>query len=114
MAEFSYADLLPLGHDETTYRKISEGGVETGQAFGRSFLSVDPEALTLLSRTAFRDIAHLLRPSHLKQLRSILDDPDASPNDRYVARDLLQNANIAAGGVPPLGAGTRAGTLTGR
>ncbi|MCW2894694.1 MAG: hydro-lyase, Fe-S type, tartrate/fumarate subfamily, beta subunit [Actinomycetia bacterium] len=102
MAEFSYADLLPLGHDETTYRKIAEGGVEGRQAFGRSFLSVDPEALTLLSRTAFRDIAHLLRPSHLKQLRSILDDPEASPNDRYVARDLLQNANIAAGGILPM------------
>src|SRR5487761_1541093 len=102
MAEFSYADLLPLGHDETTYRKIAEGGVEGRQAFGRSFLSVDPEALTLLSRTAFRDIAHLLRPSHLKQLRTILDDPEASPNDRYVARDLLQNACIAAGGVLPM------------
>jgi fumarate hydratase, class I len=102
MAEFSYTDLLPLGSDETTYRKIAEGGVETTQALGRSFLSVDPEALTLLSRTAFRDIAHLLRPSHLKQLRSILDDPEASPNDRYVARDLLQNANIAAGGILPM------------
>jgi fumarate hydratase, class I len=102
MAEFSYTDLLPLGHDETTYRKIAEGGAEAAQAFGRSFLSVDPEALTLLSRTAFRDIAHLLRPSHLRQLRSILDDPGASPNDRYVARDLLQNANIAAGGILPM------------
>src|SRR5246127_4396692 len=102
MAEFSYTDLLPLGHDETTYRKIAEGGVEATQAFGRSFLSVDPEALTLLSRTAFRDIAHLLRPSHLRQLRSILDDPEASPNDRYVARDLLQNANIAAAGILPM------------
>ena len=102
MAEFSYTDLLPLGRDETTYRKIAEGGVETAQAFGRSFLSVEPEALTLLSRTAFRDIAHLLRPSHLRQLRSILDDPEASPNDRYVARDLLQNANIAAGGILPM------------
>src|SRR6201982_743936 len=102
MAEFSYTDMLPLGHDETTYRKIAEGGVEDRQAFGRSFLSVDPEALTLLSRTAFRDIAHLLRPGHLTQLRSILDDPEASPNDRYVARDLLQNANIAAGGILPM------------
>src|SRR6201995_2974626 len=102
MAEFSYTDLLPLGHDETTYRKIAEGGVEARQAFGRSFLSVDPEALTLLSRTAFRDIAHLLRPSHLRQLRSILDDPEPSPNARYVALDLLQNANIAAGGILPM------------
>jgi fumarate hydratase, class I len=102
MAEFSYTDLLPLGRDDTTYRKISDGGVETTHSFGRNFLHVAPEALTLLSRTAFRDIAHLLRPSHLRQLRSILDDPDASPNDRYVARDLLQNANIAAGGVLPM------------
>src|SRR5246500_438343 len=102
MAEFSYTDLLPLGHDETTYRKIAEGGVEATQAFGRTFLHVDPDALTLLSRTAMRDIAHLLRPSHLRQLRAILDDPEASPNDRYVARDLLQNANIAAGGVLPM------------
>ena len=102
MAEFSYTDLLPLAGDDTTYRKISDGGVETTRAFGRNFLNVDPGALTLLSRTAFRDIAHLLRPSHLRQLRSILDDPEASPNDRYVARDLLQNANIAAGGVLPM------------
>ncbi len=102
MAEFSFTDLLPLGPDDTTYRKISSGGVETTRAFGRTFLDVDPEALTELSRTAFRDIAHQLRPSHLRQLRAILDDPEASPNDRYVARDLLQNANIAAGGVLPM------------
>src|SRR5271154_6095486 len=102
MAEFSFTDLLPLGHDDTTYRKIADGGVETTRAFGRNFLEVDPEALTLLSRTAFRDIAHLLRPSHLRQLRAILDDPEASPNDRYVARDLLANACIAAGGVLPM------------
>src|SRR5277367_3014960 len=102
MAEFSYIDLLPLTRDDTTYRKISDGGVETTRAFGRNFLNVDPGALTLLSRTAFRDIAHLLRPSHLRQLRAILDDPEASANDRYVARDLLQNANIAAGGVLPM------------
>jgi fumarate hydratase, class I len=102
MAEFSYSDLLPLGHDETPYRKIADGGVAVTQALGRSFVTVEPAALTLLSRTAFRDIAHLLRPAHLKQLRSILDDPDASPNDRYVARDLLQNANIAAGGILPM------------
>src|ERR1700727_1344285 len=102
MAEFSFTDLLPLGHDDTTYRKIADGGAVAKGPFGRDFLEVDPEALTLLSRTAFRDIAHLLRPSHLRQLRAILDDPEASPNDRYVARDLLQNANIAAGGVLPM------------
>jgi fumarate hydratase class I len=102
MAEFSFTELLPLGRDDTTYRKIADGGVETTSAFGKTFLNVDPEALTLLSQTAMRDIAHLLRPSHLRQLRAILDDPEASPNDRYVARDLLQNANIAAGGVLPM------------
>src|SRR5690348_5992685 len=102
MAEFSYTDLLPLERDETTYRKIAEGGVEAAQAFGRTFLSVDPELLTLLAREGMRDIAHLLRPGHLRQLRAILDDPEASPNDRYVARDLLQNACIAAGGVLPM------------
>jgi fumarate hydratase class I len=102
MAEFSFTELLPLGHDDTTYRKIGDGGVCRREAFGRSFLEIEPEVLTLLTRTAFRDIAHLLRPSHLTQLRSILDDPEASPNDRYVARDLLQNANIAAGGILPM------------
>jgi len=102
MAEFSFTELLPIGHDDTTYRKIGEGGVHRREALGRSFLEIEPEVLTLLTRTAFRDIAHLLRPSHLRQLRSILDDPQASPNDRYVARDLLQNANIAAGGILPM------------
>ncbi|HEX4831061.1 MAG TPA: fumarate hydratase [Trebonia sp.] len=102
MAEFSFTELLPLGQDDTTYRKIGEGGVTRREALGRSFLEVEPEALTLLTRTAFRDIAHLLRPGHLRQLRSILDDPQASANDRYVARDLLQNANIAAGGILPM------------
>ena len=102
MAEFSFTELLPLGHDDTEYRKIAEGGVSSHRAFGRNFLEVDPQALTSLTTTAMRDIAHLLRPAHLRQLRSILDDPEASPNDRYVARDLLQNACIAAGGVLPM------------
>jgi fumarate hydratase class I len=102
MAEFSFTELLPLGHDDITYRKIGDGGVVGRGALGRKFLEIEPEVLTLLTRTAFRDIAHLLRPSHLRQLRSILDDPAASPNDRYVARDLLQNANIAAGGILPM------------
>ncbi len=114
MAEFTYTDLLPLGHDETTYRKIADGGVATAQAFGKTFLQVDPEALTVASRTAFRDIAHLLRPAHLRQLRSILDDPEASPNDRYVARDLLQNANIAAGGVLPMCQDTGTASVMGK
>src|SRR5215469_17493552 len=96
MAGFSFTELLPLGHDDTVYRKIADGGVSSRNAFGRNFIEVDPQALTSLTGAAMRDIAHLLRPAHLRQLRSILDDPEASPNDRYVARDLLQNACIAA------------------
>jgi fumarate hydratase class I len=99
---FAYSDLLPLGSDETTYRLLTTEGVSTFEAGGRTFLQVEPEALTLLTREAMRDIAHLLRPGHLAQLRSILDDPEASPNDRFVALDLLENANIAAGGILPM------------
>jgi fumarate hydratase, class I len=102
MPEFSYTDLLPLGEDTTDYRQVSADGIATRQAFGRSFLEVEPGALSLLTETAMRDIAHLLRPGHLRQLRSILDDPEASGNDRFVARDLLLNACIAAGGVLPM------------
>jgi fumarate hydratase, class I len=102
MPDFSYADLLPLGPDKTEYRLVSEAGVTPRPALGREFLQVEPAALTLLTTEAMRDIAHLLRPGHLRQLRSILDDPEASPNDRFVARDLLKNACIAAGGVLPM------------
>jgi fumarate hydratase, class I len=102
MPEFAWTDLLPLGGDTTEYRLLAGGGVTTREAFGRKFLEVDPGALTLLAREGMRDIAHLLRPGHLRQLRAILDDPEASPNDRYVARDLLKNACIAAGGVLPM------------
>ncbi|MGZ6793052.1 MAG: fumarate hydratase, partial [Mycobacteriales bacterium] len=102
MPEFAYSDLLPTGPDETPYRLLTADGVSTVEAAGRTFLQVEPEALTLLARTAMRDIAHLLRPAHLAQLRRILDDPEASANDRFVALDLLKNANIAAGGVLPM------------
>ncbi|HEX5189519.1 MAG TPA: fumarate hydratase [Streptosporangiaceae bacterium] len=102
MAEFSYTDLLPLGPDTTRYRMVSDAGVAQRRAFNRDFLEVDPQALTLLTAQAMHDIAHLLRPAHLRQLRSILDDPEASPNDRFVASDLLRNACIAAGGVLPM------------
>jgi fumarate hydratase, class I len=102
MPDFSYADLLPLGPDSTEYRLVSEAGVTPRPALGREFLQVEPAALTQLTTEAMRDIAHLLRPGHLRQLRSILDDPEASPNDRFVARDLLKNACIAAGGVLPM------------
>lgn len=102
MPEFSYTDLLPLGPDETPYRLLTTEGVSTVEAGGRTFLQVEPSALRLLAATAIRDIQHLLRPGHLQQLRNILDDPEASPNDRFVALDLLKNANIAAGGVLPM------------
>jgi fumarate hydratase, class I len=102
MPEFRYTDLLPLGEDTTGYRCLTAEGVTPRQAFGRDFIEIDPGVLTLLTQTAMHDIAHLLRPGHLRQLRSILDDPQASPNDRFVARDLLQNACIAAGGVLPM------------
>ncbi|HUJ07127.1 MAG TPA: fumarate hydratase [Streptosporangiaceae bacterium] len=102
MPEFSYTDLLPLGPDTTEYRLVSEAGVATRSAFGREFVEVEPQALRMLTAQAMRDIAHLLRPAHLRQLRAILDDPEASPNDRFVASDLLRNACIAAGGILPM------------
>ena len=102
MAEFSYSPLLPLGPDTTPYRQLTSDYVEVIEAAGRQFLVVQPEALRLLAYQSIADIQHLLRPGHLQQLRSILDDPEASPNDRFVALDLLKNANIAAGGVLPM------------
>jgi fumarate hydratase class I len=101
MAEFVFQEPLPLGKDETPYRLLTKDHVSTVSAAGRTFLQVEPQALTLLTRQAMRDISHLLRPAHLAQLRRILDDPEASPNDRFVALELLKNANIAAGGVLP-------------
>ena len=100
--DFAYTDLLPLGADDTVYRKVGDAGVEVVEAAGRKLLTVEPEALTLLTSEAMRDISHLLRPSHLRQLASIMDDPEASANDKFVALDLLKNANIAAGGVLPM------------
>ncbi len=102
MADFAYSPLLPLGPDSTEYRLLTTDGVEVIEAAGRQFLQVDPEALRLLTYEAIHDIQHLLRPGHLQQLRNILDDPQSSPNDRFVALDLLKNANVAAGGVLPM------------
>jgi fumarate hydratase class I len=100
--DFTYADLLPRGEDDTRYRLLTTEGVRSLDAGGRTFLEVSPEALRLLTETAMHDIAHYLRPAHLAQLRRIVDDPQASANDRYVALDLLKNANVAAGGVLPM------------
>ena len=102
MPEFAYSDLLPIGQDDTEYRLVTSEGVSTVSAAGRTFLQVEPEALRLLTAEAMHDIAHFLRTSHLTQLASIMNDPEASPNDRFVALDLLKNANIAAGGVLPM------------
>ncbi len=102
MPTFAFQDILDIGHHEDTpYKLLTTDHVSTFEARGRSFLEVAPEALTLLAKTAMRDIAHLLRPGHLAQLRAILDDPEASANDRFVALELLKNANIAAGGILP-------------
>src|SRR4051812_17452931 len=104
--EFAYTELLPLhgpgSHDDTQYRLISTEGVSTFDTPEGTFLKVDPEAIRRLTAEAMHDIAHYLRSAHLQQLRNILDDPEASDNDRFVALDLLQNANIAAGGVLPM------------
>ena len=103
--EFAYTDLLPLLEDPyatTTYRRLSGDGISAVDGpDGHTFLRVDPEALRLLTATAMRDISHLLRPTHLAQVAAILDDPEASDNDRFVALELLLNANIAAGGILP-------------
>ncbi len=101
MADFHYQPLFEHGPDQTEYRQLTTKGVSTTTVDGRELLVVDPDVLRLVARTAFDDIAHLLRSSHLAQLRSILDDPEASPNDRFVALELLRNANIAAGRVLP-------------
>ena len=102
MPEFSYTDMLPTGADETEYRLLTTDGIGVETALGREFLQVEPEVLSQLTATAMHDIAHLLRPAHLRQLRSILDDPEASGNDKFVASDLLKNACIAAGGILPM------------
>ncbi|MST50200.1 MULTISPECIES: fumarate hydratase [Mobiluncus] len=103
MAEFFYTDMLAHGEDTYTYRKLTSDGVEEVEGpDGRKFLKVAPEALTLLAETAFHDISHYLRTAHLEQLQKILNDPEASGNDKFVAMDLLRNANIAAAGVLPM------------
>jgi len=102
-ATFTYTEVLPLAPDNhTEYRLVTPDGVRLIEAAGRTFLEVEPQALTTLAKEAIRDIQHLLRPSHLAQLRAIVDDPEASANDRFVAMDLLRNACISAGGVLPM------------
>ncbi|MBV8133153.1 MAG: fumarate hydratase [Alphaproteobacteria bacterium] len=102
MSDATYQELFPLGADDAPYRKLTGDYVSLGTFEGRRIVKVASEALTLLARQAFIDSAHLLRSGHLAQLRAILDDPEASANDKFVAFDLLKNANIAAGGVLPM------------
>ncbi len=99
---FSYSDLLPLGADTTKYRSLGKDGVSVVKLGDKEFLQVTPEAIAKLTEVAIHDINHYLRPGHLQQLANILQDPEASANDRFVALDLLKNANIAAGGVLPM------------
>ena len=96
------SSLFPLGEDTTPYRKLTSQYVTQDRFAGQTVLRVDTRALSLLAEQAFGDINHFLRPGHLQQLRNILDDPEASPNDRFVAYDLLKNANIAAAGILPM------------
>ena len=100
--EFEFTELFPLGHDDTTYRLVGTDHISTVETSLGPILKVDPQALTLITQEAMRDIAHFLRPGHLQQLSKILDDPEASDNDRFVALDLLKNAAISAGGVLPM------------
>jgi fumarate hydratase, class I len=102
MPDFVFSEIFPLGPDTTEYRLLSKDGVSEVETPLGTFLKVTPEAITLLTQTAMRDIAHLLRTDHLQQLSNILSDPEASANDRFVALDLLKNAGIAAGGVLPM------------
>ena len=100
--EFSYQDLLPIGEDKTEYRLLSSDGIATFSADGKEFLKVSPAVIENLTEVALHDISHYLRSEHLAQLANILKDPESSPNDRFVALDLLKNANISAGGVLPM------------
>src|SRR2546430_4400182 len=109
---YRHTPLFPLGVDTTTYRKISSDGVRVETIMGREMLVVSREALRLLSEAAFMDINHLLRPAHLASLKSIVEDPEASDNDKFVAFDFLKNANIAAGGVLPMCQDTRTAIIS--
>jgi fumarate hydratase class I len=100
--DFSYSDLLPLGKDSTKYRNLGTAGISTEKIGNREILTIAPEAIEALTSTAMHDISHYLRTAHLEQLASILKDPESSPNDRFVALDLLKNANISAGGILPM------------
>jgi fumarate hydratase class I len=102
MSKYQHHEMFALGEDKTPYRKLTSEGVDTAEFDGHKVLKIDPSALTMLAEVAIRDTSHLLRPGHLQQLRDILDDNEASPNDKFVALELLKNANIASSGVLPM------------
>ena len=106
MPEFAYTDLLPMGEDTTPYRLVTSEGVSTFEADGRTFLKVEPEALRKLAEEAIHDIQHYLRPAHLAQLRRIIDDPEASANDRFVATDRAAARGTVIVNVDPWGSST--------
>ena len=112
--QFTYSDLLPLGEDSTHYRLLTKEGVSVKKHGDLEFLHIEASALSHLSEVAIHDISHYLRAAHLQQLTNILSDPEASPNDRFVATDLLKNANIAAGGVLPMCQDTGTALITGK
>ncbi len=114
MTTFEFQPLLDVHPHDTAYRLITTDHVSTVEAAGRSFVTVEAAGLTLLAREAMRDIAHHLRPGHLAQLRKILDDPESSDNDRFVALDLLKNANISAGGILPMCQDTGTAIIVGK
>src|SRR5215470_9900540 len=101
MPEFRFQELFPHGEDRTPYRRLDGDWTGIEAVGGRSLLVVDPAALTRLAAAAIRDVSHLFRPGHLRQLRHILDDPEASQNDRFVALNMLRNAAVSAGMILP-------------
>ena len=111
MAEFRYVEPFALAKDETPYRKLSSDYVKVTEFEGQEVLKVDPEALRLVARQAFRDVAFLYRPGHRAQLAAVLDDPEASENDRSVVLALLRNAEVAAGFVLPMCQDTGTATI---
>ena len=114
MNGYTHHEMLPLGPDETPYRLLTTDHVSTATFEGHDVLKVEAAGLTMLADQAMRDNAHLLRPGHLEQVRRILDDPEASDNDRFVALEMLKNANIAAGGVLPMCQDTGTAIITGK
>ena len=102
MSEFNYSPMFPVLEDKTDYMKISDSYVSKLTLNGVEILKIEPKALTLLTQRAFKDVSHLLRTSHLKQLKNILDDKEASQNDHFVALTMLKNANISSAGILPM------------